>query len=347
MTTEPLYRSGAVARMVGMPVTTLRVWERRYGLGSEAQSRSGHRLYTNADVQRIALLKRLTQLGHAIGSIAHLGQDALQQVGSTHATTRARVGSVVAETAARAAIQAAAAPSAAPGVPSAAPQAPGVVVVGAGLGHRLQRVLHGEPRLGWIAASEDLAMSRAERGRRQPDGPAGLLLVAAPSLGTPALAQLESLAAHWGAARIGVCYSFATQIERSAHEAAGVRLLREPCDDQTLREWVLDALPAPQAMPAPVAVAPLPSPPPRRYDDVALADFAALSSTIACECPRHVAELLMQLSHFEAYSAGCANRDPADAAMHRHLQQVAGTARALFEDALERLAIHEGLLQPE
>jgi hypothetical protein len=86
--------------------------------------------------------------------------------------------------------------------------------------------------------------------------------------------------------------------------------------------------------------------PTRRWDDDALADFAGLSSTIACECPRHVAELLMQLSHFEAYSAECRNRSAADAELHAYLQQVASTSRERFEAALEHVALHEGLILP-
>lgn len=85
---------------------------------------------------------------------------------------------------------------------------------------------------------------------------------------------------------------------------------------------------------------------PRRWDAAALADFASLSSTVACECPRHVAELLMQLSHFEDYSAQCRHRSPADAELHAFLGRVAAEARASFEAALEQVALHEGLLLP-
>ena len=86
--------------------------------------------------------------------------------------------------------------------------------------------------------------------------------------------------------------------------------------------------------------------PPPRWSDAALADFAGLSTTIACECPRHVAELLMQLSHFEAYSAECQHRGAADARLHAYLGQVTAEARARFEIALEQVALHEGLLLP-
>jgi hypothetical protein len=188
---------------------------------------------------------------------------------------------------------------------------------------------------------------------------------------------LQQLAVVWGAARLGLVYGYGTTSQRAAHAQSGIGLLRTPVDDEALHDGLLRLLPVdevpndaasdpraadhrvdgapptghvaegPQAADAPAAhlAALLADPPARRYGDAALADFATLSSTIACECPRHVAELVMQLSHFEAYSAGCARRDPADARLHEHLQRVAGTARALFEDALERLAVHEGLVK--
>ena len=88
--TAARYRSAAVARMVRMPVATLRIWERRYGVVSPDTSPSGHRLYTAEQVQRLALLKQLTDVGHAIGEIARLDLAALQQVAATHASAMAR-----------------------------------------------------------------------------------------------------------------------------------------------------------------------------------------------------------------------------------------------------------------
>ena len=73
-------------------------------------------------------------------------------------------------------------------------------------------------------------------------------------------------------------------------------------------------------------------------------EFANRSTTVACECPRHVAELLMQLAQFERYSAQCANRNEADAQLHRFLQQLTVESRQRFESALTRIATHEGLI---
>jgi hypothetical protein len=62
-----------------------------------------------------------------------------------------------------------------------------------------------------------------------------------------------------------------------------------------------------------------------------------------CECPRHVAELIFQLNSFEKYSADCLNSSKDDAKLHAYLSAVSGTARALFEEALERVAKEEGI----
>lgn len=380
----PRYRSGAVARMLRMPVATLRIWERRYNVASPATSAAGHRLYSAADVKRLSLLRQLTALGHAIGSLAALDLDALRQVAATHAGVLAAphqdaVGLPAAKE--RAAAAGAEAPGEAPagagtggsapvavaggapapaagaaldvaafsggggasgrataasadGAPSAQPWR--VLVMGPMLAHRLERpVLRsrlGRP-LDVVAVCETLE----ELARMAPRAPAEALLVQCASLRPQDLPLLRAAARASGAQRVHVLYGFATSTLSAAFESAGMALLRAPQDDRALASWLQSSC-SPLELPLVVA--------PRRWDDAALADFAALSTTISCECPRHVAELLMQLSSFESYSAECAHRSPADAALHGYLGQVAGTARALFEQALERLAVQEGLVLP-
>jgi len=75
--------------------------------------------------------------------------------------------------------------------------------------------------------------------------------------------------------------------------------------------------------------------------------LAVVSSTVQCECPRHLAELLQAIQAFERYSGECGSRNAADAALHVRLQTRAGHARALLEDALLEVALAEGLPLPE
>ncbi|WP_017584922.1 MerR family transcriptional regulator [Nocardiopsis ganjiahuensis] len=54
---------GATARLLGVAPTTLRSWDRRYGVGPRERSPGGHRRYTPADVARLRELCRLVGEG--------------------------------------------------------------------------------------------------------------------------------------------------------------------------------------------------------------------------------------------------------------------------------------------
>ena len=332
---KPSYRSGAVARMVQMPVATLRIWERRYQAVAPAKSPSGHRLYSAADVERVALLRQLTACGHAIGSIAALTVVQLRDVARTHAATA--TGQTDRES------------PAAKGPAKSAQRR--WVVVGRALAHRLQRPA---VRQAWteppvlVAVFETLGDAlRVEAGQ-----PVERLVWQTAGLRAVDVPDLLAAQAAWGAKSVAVVYGFAGAVARRAFLAAGVQLLRETQDDAALAVALALGITQPQTPAAPAPTAMVDASiwlatgeiAPRRFDDATLTDLAGLSSTVACECPQHVAELLMQLSNFEAYSADCENLSPADAALHAYLHRVAGTARALFESALERVAVHENLL---
>jgi hypothetical protein len=325
--------------MLRMPVATLRVWERRYALTQPVLSPGGQRLYSADDVRRLALLKQLTDHGHAIGSLAPLDMAQLQRVAATHAQALELTQSVP--------------PRATPAGAAAdsAPLAPGrawrLAVVGAALGSRLQRpaLLRrlGRPVL-VLGPFADAAQAGAALQADEVDA----LLVHAPQLQAGWLAAIAAAAPTLAGVPKAVLYGFAADPVCDALASAGTVLLREPQPDPVLAQW-LTALSLATMAPAATAggaARQAETAPPRRWDDAALADFAGLSSTIACECPRHVAELLMQLSHFEAYSAECENRSVADAEIHAYLKQVAAASRASFESALEHVAWHEGLTLP-
>ncbi len=54
---------GAVAERLGVSTSTLRSWERRYGLGPTHRTGGNHRRYGPVDLQRVQLMARLTAAG--------------------------------------------------------------------------------------------------------------------------------------------------------------------------------------------------------------------------------------------------------------------------------------------
>src|SRR5512137_2823648 len=63
------YPIRVVARLTGIPIDTLRAWERRYAAVQPGRDDRG-RLYTDADLRKLRLLRQLVYRGHAIGRIA-------------------------------------------------------------------------------------------------------------------------------------------------------------------------------------------------------------------------------------------------------------------------------------
>ena len=78
--TEPRYRIGTVARLTGITTHAIRIWERRYGALAPSRTPGGARLYDDADVQRLRLIKKLLDRGYTISAVATLDMDALTRL---------------------------------------------------------------------------------------------------------------------------------------------------------------------------------------------------------------------------------------------------------------------------
>src|SRR5512135_1421194 len=76
---DPLYNIGAVYRMTGIPIATLRIWERRYGFPQSARTPGGHRLYSERDVVGLRWVKARTeeglQAGQAVRALEHVQEE--------------------------------------------------------------------------------------------------------------------------------------------------------------------------------------------------------------------------------------------------------------------------------
>ncbi|HEY0696811.1 MAG TPA: MerR family transcriptional regulator [Micromonospora sp.] len=60
---DDVLSAGAAARRLGVAVTTLRTWHQRYGLGPSRHVPGHHRRYTEEDLARLEIMRRLTAEG--------------------------------------------------------------------------------------------------------------------------------------------------------------------------------------------------------------------------------------------------------------------------------------------
>jgi len=71
------------AARTGLSPHLIRMWERRYGAVSPFRTDTNRRLYSDADIRRLRMLKQAADAGESIGQIARLPDDELQQLVST------------------------------------------------------------------------------------------------------------------------------------------------------------------------------------------------------------------------------------------------------------------------
>ena len=72
------YPIKVAVRRTGLTSHAIRVWEKRYSAVTPVRTPTNRRLYSEADIERLHLLRRATLAGHSIGQIAGLPIDDLR-----------------------------------------------------------------------------------------------------------------------------------------------------------------------------------------------------------------------------------------------------------------------------
>jgi DNA-binding transcriptional MerR regulator len=303
---RPLYGIGTVARLTGLKSDTLRVWERRYGLGASYKSATGRRQYTQSDLDHLQLVSALVKQGVRIGEIAASDRKTLEVLLEQQNQTGTSK--------------------------SLPPSKPRVVFLGAELcrwidGH--QGCISGvSALLARMPVEDAIALVDVEQS-------ADLLVAHCPSLTLQQIRGVEAVAARLGARRTIVLYQFANEqwlaeLERNGHSALEYpvepsRLAFEMGRVQVEKETTEGIGNLSDLMPAK----------PRLFSDQELLLAAEEKIVLDCECPRHLSELIRSLNDFEAYSSACSVENWKDAAIHASIYAYTCQARHLMERALQ------------
>ena len=75
------------AARIGVTPSTLRSWERRYGVGPTGRTAGGHRRYTARDLAQLQRMRRLSAAGMPVGAAALVAQRAPRRAGTSGPVT--------------------------------------------------------------------------------------------------------------------------------------------------------------------------------------------------------------------------------------------------------------------
>ena len=297
-------------------MSTLRIWETRYGAFSPVKTEGKQRLFAEQDVSKALLLKQLSQNGHGISAIANLDLEQLRRMSNPphHRPQNLTVN----------------------GQPVL------LAVVGLSMANRIESKKFAAGLKQNQIKVTDVLLDLAAAAKADLAHKPQVLLVKVNTLQSSVHAGIQALIAKHQFAQTIVVYNFAPEAVVQAMKFSGLIVRREPISDIELAELLQSVLfvdPA-RAQEFGTSGSVIAS---RKYSDATLSRVAGISTNVLCECPRHVAELIEQLASFEQYSQECLNRNEEDAHLHAYLRSISGTARSLFENALEKIAAHEGI----
>src|SRR5579883_3367267 len=69
-----------VARLTGLSAHVIRIWEQRYNAAEPERTDTNRRLYSQRQIERLSLLREVTQAGHTIGHVAKLSTEKLREL---------------------------------------------------------------------------------------------------------------------------------------------------------------------------------------------------------------------------------------------------------------------------
>lgn len=311
------YRIGAVARLTGVSVETLRVWERRYRVVTPQRSEGGSRLYGEADVEKLVLIKRLVDAGHAIGTVAGLTLGQLESRSAGGQEIDAMMGG---------------------------DRSSSIVIVGSMLPHKLTvsagRDEDAEDEIEIAATFETLADFEAVANKAGADA----LVVEVPVVIEETVAQLRRLQQLGYVRRLVVVYDYGKTRSINQLESQGAIALRNPVNWSDLTRLFKSsaALRSNATAVLQKAIEAREPAPARQFDDRQLSLISSYSSSIECECQRHLADLVVSLSRFEVYSVECENRSERDAILHSYVHSASAHARSVLESALGKVIEEDG-----
>jgi DNA-binding transcriptional MerR regulator len=310
---------GAVARLTGISVHTLRKWEDRYGAVEPRRTEGGERVYTRTDLKRLAYIKRLANAGLSLREIAGQSLDELENAWEQASGMQMK------------------------NLGPASSEKVRVALLGQALPTLIQRQDATGTMLEVVASGDSQESLDAAIGEEAFD----ILIYECPSVTRGSPARVAELLRALSARCAIVVYGFGAQGHIASLRSTNVAVMRAPVDLDELEQiargllyGVASAVAERPDGPSFVAEAEVPAP---KLSRQTIARIATTAPRIRCECPYHLADIVLGLRAFEEYSQDCENRNTEDAELHHFLWLSAARARAHFEDAIIRVAELEGI----
>lgn len=291
--TPKLFSIGAMSRETGIHVSTIRMWEARYGALQPVRTDGGARRYTTNDLERLRLIKLLVDRGHKPSALASRDLDQL------HAELF--------------------------GANKQHGHSPSSELRIASMGSTTWRsLLFTDPAMkAWTPAAHFDALLEVENRLESFD----LGIVLTPALQMNLAKYLAAAFSVYKSKTLVVIYEFSSSSVIRFLSALGIECIKYPAAPIDLARSLANIIEARQAEHQ--------SPAQPRFEMEALQTIAVTDTNLLCECPKHLASLIISLHSFIQYSNQCVNDSPKDALIHEKLRDIASLGIVQLESGLD------------
>ncbi len=271
--TALLFSMAETSRRTGVSTATLRKWAARYNIDASHRSPGGHRLYSEADLERLQRISELKARGWSLFDLAEMDHEQLLRMSPLESSE----------------------------------DIPG-------------RISFCGPRV-----AREFGSWFAERARILDEAEVnlatGVLVWEVGSLGDQHVSRVQRLTQ--SGVPVLLVYHYALGRRLRQLEALGVTTCSGPLDWSTLMHWLMQQ--SPQS----------------RYSQEDLKELASSKPDLPCECPKHLAELMIKLRDFAQYCQQCSLDSPEQADLHQRLYHWTQAAQRPLESGLDAVLEHE------
>jgi DNA-binding transcriptional MerR regulator len=303
---RPLYGIGTVARLAKLKPDTLRIWERRYGLGASQKTLSGRRLYTQTDLDHLQIVSKLVDNGFRIGEIATLERKTLAALADSEGVLQKHLDAN---------------------------------------GSRYRYLFAGETLCQWLdqhpgclSRMDSLLLRGPIESLLDNVDPEALdidaMVLESPRLASTQVAELESLRERFSTLTVTVFCAHSSPATAARLAELNIRLIETPLDTQRFASTLRDIQCQLETGQGNSDAGDLVSSQPVLFDAAALQQIAMAPSHLECACSQHLTNIIQALQEFEAYSRDCEVDNWKDAAAHSCIYAYTNQARWLMEKAL-------------
>ncbi len=297
MSTEQNYRIGLTTQITGIRPETLRAWERRYEVVKPIRTDAGDRLYTQADIDRLLLIKKLVDNGDAISAVANLNIENLEKRISSCKTALTSVGK----------------------------NDLNFILLGRTI---LDKKSLDSMRLNMIDVVQDPRNIKSNYHCK-----IDFIIAEIPTINQGTFQMVQKILKQSKASKLLCAYDFGKESDIATLTTQDTGTIPLPLNHSNITEWCSNNFSNYLKSTSTD----------RLLTDQDLANIVAAGSTINCECPRHLSDLINKLTAFEKYSSECEARNAKDAEIHKELEATSAKSRYLLEEVLIKLAKVEGI----